>query len=122
MIESQMTSKESTRELVKLSIFVATIFILLVNVLGFVVTKFYMTRAMALPVATQILISFQHAVRINIFFVLPLIVFVIILLFLVENFVVKNHAMTCGIYKKVNFVLVILNVLIAVGIVLPILR
>jgi hypothetical protein len=121
-VTEQITAKEATRELVKLSVLVAITFILLVNILGFMVTKFYMTRAMVLPAITRILIELQHALRINIFFTIPLIVFVIILPFLLENFVVKNHIVTYGIYKKINLFLIVLNVLIAVGIVLPIIR
>lgn len=100
MGESQMTAKESTKELVKLSCLVATAFILLINVLGFAITKFYMARAMILPVPTRMLIELQHALRINIFFTIPIVVFVIIFFFLLENFAVKSHASTYGIYKK----------------------
>lgn len=122
MNKSKTTIRESTREFVELSVFIVAVIILLISLLGLSVTNFYMAHSIALPAITLILVNLQYALTNNIFFILPLMVFVIISLFLLESFAVEDHIKTYDTYKKINLFLIVINVLILISIILPIIR
>ncbi len=114
--------KESTRELTKLCSFLALIYVLLVVILGFAANRFYMPQTMPIPALTQILIALSNAFRLRIFYIIPRIIFVIILLFLLEALLFKNRTTINSIYKKINIFLIAINALIAIGIILPFIK
>ena len=118
MVESNSAQK-STRELIKLAVLVAVAFMLFFQGIGFVLTKSYTSL---LPGITRLVIEIRHALSINGFLIVPVTVFVLILVFLIENFVITGHQVTFKIYRGFNIFFIILNILLTWSVVVPLLR
>ena len=118
MVENNGAQK-ATRELIKLAVLVAVTFILFFQGIGFVLTKSYTSL---LPGITRLVIEIRHASSINGFLIVPVTVFVLILVFLVENFVITDHQVTSKIYRGFNIFFIVLNILLGWSVVVPLMR
>lgn len=119
MVESDYAQK-ATRELIKLAALVIVTVIMLFCGIGFVLTK---SHGSMLPGITRFFAEItKPALWSSRFLTISLTVFLLILIFLIENFLVRNHRITFKVYRGFNIFLIVLVVLLTWSVVVPLIK